>query len=79
MISVNLDSRHFHKIEYNSDFWPDGITWRKWIPRSQRDNRYDADGAYGQDDYRDDAEYDRREHDDWEYSDRKSSNDNSWQ
>ena len=39
-----------------------------------RENRYDTDGAYGQDDYRDDAEYD-----DWEYSDRKSSNDNSWQ
>ena len=79
MISVNLDSRYFHKIDNNADFWPDGITWRKWIPRSQRDNRYDTDGAYGQDDYRDDAEYDIREHDDWEYSDRKSSNDNSWQ
>ena len=46
MISVNLDGRDFHKIEHNSEFWPDGITWRKWIPRSQRDRRYDADDAY---------------------------------
>ena len=79
MISVNLDGRDFHKIEHNSEFWPDGITWRKWIPRSQRDRRYDADDAYGHDEYGDGADYNKSENDDWGHSNNRNWNDQSWE
>ncbi|KAK3083984.1 hypothetical protein FSP39_006285 [Pinctada imbricata] len=39
MISLNIDSRDFYLIEEDDYFWPTGITWRKWIPKSKRDGR----------------------------------------